>query len=251
MAKAPKTMADLGRRLERARAASAPKAVADGARRGLLAWFAAAERHGLGLREVLKRLASGDAARGVGHGVQEAIEANPPEVLRNAACRSGCAFCCILSGGDGGTMTEAEARTVHAALAPFAGVPDGRAWHPAACPALDPASRTCRIYEARPLVCRAYVSTDAAACEANSEGGEEPGGGLLGSHASYLAALALARDALRGTATVGTYALDRVAAATVEGADLRTALDAGRQKPRALDDALKGTGRAITATGRR
>lgn len=240
-ARPPESVGELRRRIQRARVRGAAKPRADTARKALLAWLDTAVRHGLGLRDILKRLASGEAALGIGAAVHDALATDPPEILQKAACRSGCAFCCILSGGDGGTITETEARRVHAALAPFAGQPDGRTWHPAACPALDPESRTCRIYEERPLLCRSFVSTDADACRENAEGGNADGAGVLGSQVTYLAALGLVRSALEGTARPRTYALDEMAAATVAGKTETEALESARQKPRALDDAIRGT----------
>lgn len=246
----PPTHEALHRAITRATAKAAPRAAVEAARRALLAWLDTAARHGLSPADMLRRLASGEAATGVGRAVGDALAARPPAGLETPACRSGCAFCCILNGGDGGTITETEARQVHGALAPLAGGPDGRSWHPAACPALDPEAKTCRIYDARPVLCRAFVSTDAGACEANAAGGAVAGAGLLGSHVTYLAALALARSALDGTARVRTFALDRLAAASLEGKPLAEALEAARQKPRALDDALRGSGRALAAAQR-
>jgi len=240
-ARPPESHEALRARILRASVRGAGKPAVETGRRAVLAWLDTAARHGLALREVLKRLASGEAALGIGAAVHDGLAADPPEVLRNAACRSGCAFCCILSGGDGGTITETEARRVHAALAPLAGQPDGRDWHRAACPALDPESRTCRIYENRPLLCRSFVSRDAEACRENSEGGNAAGAGVLGSQVTYLTALGLARSALDGTLRIRTYALDRVAAAAVAGKTESEALEIGRQKPRALDDAIRGT----------
>ncbi|MDJ1008940.1 MAG: YkgJ family cysteine cluster protein [Paracoccaceae bacterium] len=237
----------LKKRILRARARGAARPVEDQARRALLTWVETAGRHGLTLRDILSRLASGEAARAIGRGVHDALESHPPPVLAEAACRSGCAFCCILSGGEGGTISEAEARAVHGALAALGAMPSGRDWHPSACPALDPATRTCRIYADRPVLCRSFVSTDAAACEANAEGGSEAGAGLLGSHPVYLAALGLSRAALDGRLRVRTYALDRVAEAALAGAPLDAALDAARQRPRSLDDATRDSHAAIPA----
>jgi hypothetical protein len=247
----PRDVAELRARIASARVASAPKPALDQARRALIAWLDTAERHGMTLNDVLRGLASGQAAASIGAALHDTISADPPEVLRNAACRSGCAFCCILSGGDGGTITRTEAEQVHRALAPLAGEPDGRRWHPAACPALDPNRKICRIYDARPTICRSFVSSDAAVCEENAEGGAALGAGVLGSHLTYLAAHAVARAALGGTARVRTYALDRIAHGAVSGADLAEALAAAEQKPRVLDDALKGTARIIGGGTRR
>ena len=242
---------DLRARLAAAKVPHAPKPALDQARRALIAWLDTAERHGMSFSDILRKLASGDATSSVGAALHDAMSAQPPEILREAACRSGCAFCCILSGGDGGTITRAEAERVYSALAPFEGRPDGRAWHKAACPALDPETRTCRIYEDRPSICRSFVSRDAEVCRENAEGGEAGGAGVLGSHLTYLAAHALVRAVLEGTARVRTYSLDKVAAGAVSGEPMAEALAAAQQKPRVLDDALKGTSRIIGASQRR
>jgi Fe-S-cluster containining protein len=155
----------------------------------------------------------------------------PPEGL---ACAAGCAFCCILSGEDGGTITETEARGIHAALAPLAGRPDGRDWHPRACPSLDPETRQCRAYDVRPMICRSYVSRDVTACEkiANEEVAE--GAGVLGAYTTYLTAQALARVTL-GPGLARTYGLRDVARAAVDGVDVGAALEAARHKPKELE----------------
>jgi hypothetical protein len=222
-------------RIAAARVAS-PLAVADRARAGLLAWLAAAADRGA----AADRLADGTAAAGIGRVALSGMAAP-----RGLACAQGCAFCCILSGADGGTITEAEARALHAALAPLAGRPDGRGWHPRACPALDPETRACRAYDARPMICRAYVSTDAAACESLAAGTPAPasapgqGPGTLGPYHTYLAALGLARNALRGVRRVATYSLARVAAAAVAGQDAEAALAAARHRPAELEAELR------------
>ena len=208
---------------------------ADRARRLLLAWFDTAVRAGLDARALARAMRDGVAAVQIARSL-DAGAARPAGM----ACAAGCAFCCILDGPDGGTITEAEARDLHAALRPLAGRPDGRDWHPAACPALDPDTRTCRAYDARPTLCRAYVSTDAQACETNAGGGAADGAGLLGFQLDYLAVLALSRAALNGVAPLRTYALTRVAAAAVDRVDVDGALDAARHVPRVLADACKG-----------
>lgn len=205
-----------------------PPDVMERARRILLAGLDAMA--GAPPSAVADDLASGAAARRIG--LADLDRGAPPSGM---ACRAGCAFCCILPGADGGTVTEAEARRLHAALAPRAGAPDGRAWHADACPALDPDTRACRAYADRPLICRAYLSTDAAACEAVAGGTPAPGPGTMGGYATALAAHGIARAALRGARAVPTYALRRVAAAAVEGRDVETALGEARHSPGMLD----------------
>ncbi|GGB91105.1 hypothetical protein GCM10011363_04610 [Marivita lacus] len=233
MSKAP-SLAD---RLQKARAVSTPE-VNDRAKRGLLAYLGAQSDAARAAAD----LADGTAATGIG---RVALSGLAPKGL---ACTDGCAFCCILSGEDGGTITEAEAVALHEALAPLAGQPDGRAWHPKACPSLDPNTRSCRAYAARPMICRAYVSTDVEACKSVSEGQAAQGPGTLGPYHTYLAAIGLSRAALKGTKRVSTYALSRVAAAAVEGASLDEALAASRHKPTELDAELKRSKRDLLRT---
>lgn len=243
-----KTLSTLRVRLRKARAKGAGKSATDRARRLLDAYLATAERHGRASGEVIGGVSRGDAAVTTGMAVRESLMADPPEVVRHAACAEGCAFCCILRGGDGGTITESEAERLHIALAPLAGQPDGRDWHPEACPALDPATRACRAYEARPMICRSFLSVDAGACEVNAAGGAAVGAGLLGTHLDYLAVHALARDALRGIARVPSYSLARVAAGAVAGEACNVSLDAARQPSPALEaacrDAIQASKRA-------
>ena len=231
MSKIP-TLAD---RLNKARTPSTPE-VSDRAKRGLVAYIGAQPD----TARATKDLADGTAATGIG---RVALSGLSPQGL---ACADGCAFCCILSGADGGTITEAEAAALHSALAPLAGQPDGRAWHPKACPSLDPETRSCRAYEARPMICRTYVSTDVEACKSVSEGQAVPGPGTLGPYHTYLAAIGLSRAALKGVKRVSTYALAQVAAAAVDGVSLDEALVQARHKPTELDAELKRSKRDIS-----
>lgn len=241
----PRTgIAALRARVAGARAREVGRAADDRAHRLLDAYLATTEAHGLPAREVVEAVARGEAARHVADALLARAADDPPEILREAACSAGCAFCCILSGGSGGTITEAEAIILHAALAPLAGQPDGRGWHPEACPALDPVTRSCRAYDARPMICRSYLSRDAAACEANVDSGALPGPGLIGSHLDYLATLSLARAALKGLARVPTYSLSRIAAGAIDGEATKDSLDAARHPAKALDEACRAMARA-------
>ncbi|WP_300588272.1 YkgJ family cysteine cluster protein [Marivita sp.] len=231
MSKAPTLL----HRLSNVRSGSATE-VTDRARRGLMAFVGAQVDAG----RASKELADGTAATGIG---RVALSAMSPQGL---ACADGCAFCCILSGDDGGTITEAEAIALHSALSPLAGQPDGRAWHPKACPSLDPETRSCRAYDARPMICRAYVSTDVEACKSVSEGQAASGPGTLGPYHTYLAAIGLSRAALKGVKRVSTYALAKVAAAAVDGASLEDALASARHKPTELDAELKRSKRDLS-----
>ena len=225
---APKGVPALRRAVEKARLPGTPRAVTERARRILLASLDALAA--APAARVADDMASGAAATRIGE-ADMARAAPPPDT----DCRAGCAFCCILAGDDGGTVTAHEARRLHAALAPVAGRPDGRAWHPMACPALDPETRTCRAYDARPMICRAYLSTDVAACEAIAQGTPAPGPVTLAGYGIALAAHGLARAALKGTRAAPTHALRMVAAAAVEGRDVETALTESRHAPRMLD----------------
>ena len=229
------TLAD---RLQKARAVSTPEVNAR-AKRGLIAYLQA-QPDG---RQAMTEVADGTAATGIG---RVGLSAVSPQGL---ACAKGCAFCCILSGEDGGTITEAEARALHGALSPLAGQPDGRDWHPQACPALDPQSRMCRAYESRPMICRAYVSTDVEACKSVADGQAAPGPGTLGPYHTYLAAIGLSRAALKGAKRVSTFALSRVAAAAVDGTSLTDTLNAARHKPAELDAELKRSKRDMAKAG--
>lgn len=214
-------------RVRRARC-KGPASVVERARGALLAWLDSAPDAGP------VPMADGTAAVGLGRVAVQGMQ--PPPGL---ACAEGCAFCCILTGADGGTISEAEARALHAALLPLAGQPDGRDWHPKACPALDPATQTCRAYDARPMICRSYVSTDVSACRSVAGGVAADGPGTLGGYHVYLAALGLSRAALKGAKRVSTFSLARLAAASVAGQEIEAALSAARHKPALLDAELK------------
>ncbi|SHH55373.1 YkgJ family cysteine cluster protein [Marivita hallyeonensis] len=228
----PTTLTD---KLAKARVPSHPH-VADRAKRGLMAFVTSTGASA----EVVQQLADGSAAQGIG---RIGLSALTPGGL---ACQRGCAFCCILSGEDGGTITEAEAVALYDALAPLAGAADGRDWHPDACPSLDPDTRTCRAYDARPMICRAYVSTDVEACKRVAEGEPADGPGTLEPYHTYLAAIGLSRAALKGTKRVATYALSRLAAAAVEGETRDAALNKARHAPSELDAELRRSKRDLS-----
>ncbi len=234
-------------RLKAAKLPGTPGGLADRARKALLAYVESAAAHGMPFAEIARRLSDGRAACTVSEVETREAEARGADPAKGAACAAGCAFCCILNGEDGGTITRSEAERLHAALAPLKGAPDGRAWHPRGCPALDPETRMCRAYAARPAICGAFHSTDAAACEANAQGEPVPGARLAGAHLTYLAAHGLARAALAGRMRVETFALFDVAAAAVEGDALDGALSRARHAPGALDAERRRTGRALAA----
>jgi Fe-S-cluster containining protein len=243
-ARAPATdAAGLAARIRAAKLPGTPPELADRARKALAAFVESAAAQGVPLPEIARHLADGRAAVAIAQVEAEQAKARGQDPARGAACAAGCAFCCILPGEDGGTITAHEAERLHAALAPRAGEPDGRDWHASACPALDPETRMCRAYEARPLLCRSYHSTDAAACEANAAGAPVAGARLAGPHLTYLAAHGLARAALGPRARVDTYSLRETARAAVEGAPAESA----RHPPAALDAERRRTGRAWRA----
>ncbi|WP_167766970.1 YkgJ family cysteine cluster protein [Jannaschia formosa] len=209
-----------------------PAALTESARELLLAWLDAnRDPHDA----VIRQLSDGTAATRIGRALLDRSP-EPPGL----ACAAGCAFCCILPGEDGGTITAAEARALHAALPPR---PPETPWHPQACPALDPDTKLCRAYDARPMICRTYVSKDVAACEAIAGGEARPGTGTLAPQLAYVTAHALARAAL-GTGAP-TYALARVARAATEGTPLEATLKAARHPPRNLDDERRRLARGL------
>ncbi|MGR3466906.1 MAG: YkgJ family cysteine cluster protein [Shimia sp.] len=175
-----------------------------------------------------KELHQGTAAMRIGQ-----IAAQTRGAPQGLACAEGCAFCCILTGEDGGTITGAEAKALHTALSEVEG-PDGRDWHPMACPALDPETRRCRAYAARPMICRSYVSPDADACEKIAAGEPVPGPGVIAAYSDYLTAHALGRAVL-GPSHAPTYSLRAIATAAVEGTPLKEALSQARHRPRELE----------------
>ncbi|AZQ65982.1 YkgJ family cysteine cluster protein [Silicimonas algicola] len=242
-----KSLGDLKRKVGATRSGSVPAAFREAARRTLLAWVDMAETHRLDMRQALRRLRDGEAAVEVARAALGAQASDPTGPMAQADCRKGCAFCCILLGSDGGTMTGVEAARLHEALAPLADQPDGRDWHPSACAALDPETRLCRAYEARPAICRSYISPDAALCERVAQGEAVAGPGVLGGHTLYLSVLTLTREALRGVTAVPTYSLSKIASAAVEGVPLADALDGARHAPRELTEEI---GRQKAALGR-
>lgn len=242
-AKGALSLADLAQRVDKARVSGVDKARVERARRILKSYLQTAFTHRIPAQDVLAEMASGKAAWRLGMALRDEMMKSPPEVVRNAACAQGCAFCCILNGGEGGVITAYEAAQLHDALVPLAGRADGRAWHPQACPALDPDTRSCRAYDARPMICRSFISTDPKACEANAEGGKEMGAGLLGNHIDYLLVLALCRAALKGITQVQTFSLAETAAQGVAGS---ATTDAARQKSAALSTACHD---ALAAAG--
>lgn len=240
----PLSLADIAARIAGTRLKGASGALETRAKRILTSYLQTAQSHGMPAKEVIAEMASGQAAWRLGMAVRDEILKTPPDAVRNAACKRGCAFCCILTGGEGGLITEIEAQRLHAALAPLQGAPDGRAWHKDACPALDPDTQQCRVYDARPMICRSFLSTDAEACRRNAAGETERGAGLLGSHLDYLAVHALCRQALRGISAVQSYSMAATAAGAVSGADEAASLTIARHKPSALDKACSDGARA-------
>ncbi len=117
---------------------------------------------------------------------------------------------------------------------------------PQACPSLDPETRLCRAYAARPMICRTYVSRDVSACEAIARGDPRPGTGTLPAQIAYVTVQSLARAALDGVALSRTYSLKRVATAALRGADPDTALHAARHPPGNLAAERRRLSRGLT-----
>lgn len=238
------TLADIAQRVARAKVKGVDQALEARAKRILTSYLQTAESYAMPVKDVVAEMASGQAAWRLGSVLREEILKTPPDAVRKAACQQGCAFCCILKGGEGGVITSFEADRLHEALTPLQGQPDGRDWHPEACPALDPKTQNCRVYDARPMICRSFVSTDAEACRANSEGGEQQGAGLLGSHLDYLVVHALCRQALKGITQVHSFSMAATAAGAVSGGSADETRTDARHKPSALDDACRDAARA-------
>ena len=234
--KAPKTINDFQTKAAKTSMQGVPVALRDPAKRALLAWVGAAVQHNVPLKDALRRLRDGEAAEAIGRTALGPQLADPTGPASKAACTAGCAFCCILTGNDGGTITQIEAKRLYSALALLKGKPDGRQWTSKGCPSLDPETKMCRVYEARPMICRSYMSSDVSACETIASGTPAEGAGVLGAQSLYLAVLILSRNLLKGIARVPTYSLARVAAGAVDGESLEDAMNAARHGPRELDD---------------
>lgn len=241
------TVAELAARVDKARVKGIETQVETRGKRILASYLQTAQSYGMPVKEVIAEMASGQAAWRLGSALREGILKSPPDAVTDAACHQGCAFCCILSGGEGGVITGFEADQLHAATMQVQGQPDGRGWHPQACPALDPDTRGCRAYDARPMICRSFLSVDAETCRKNAEGGAEQGAGLLGSHLDYLVVHALCRQALKGIAQVPTYSMAATAALAVAGHPLDENLTKARHKPSVLEDACRDAIRAAQA----
>jgi hypothetical protein len=227
----------IAQRVQQARIKGVGKPLMERAQRIMMSYLQTTQSHGVPSKTVLAQMASGEVAWQLAHAVRGEIMKNPPPEVQNAACAQGCAFCCILTHDEGGIITAYEAQNLADALIPLPGAPDGRAWHDKACPALDPETRSCRAYDARPMICRSFLSTDVETCRANAAGETETGAGLLGSHLDYLMLHALCRQALKGISQVRTYGMRQVAAAIIDGKTTEQALPAARHSSAILDDA--------------
>jgi Fe-S-cluster containining protein len=104
-----------------------------------------------------------------------------------AACRAGCSWCCwMIPGLRSGEadlllaaiaqLPEAEGAEIKAkvrvAATAIVDAGSSEAAYPLRCPLLGDDGR-CRVYTARPAVCRAFESTDATACERLYRGDNE------------------------------------------------------------------------------
>lgn len=219
---------------------SSVEEVAHRAKRGISTFMKSMLIDGKSQETIISSIADGTAAQVIG---QIGLSVYSPS---GAACKAGCAFCCILSGEDGGTITEVEAKQVFSALNKFQNKPDGRDWNPSACAALDPETLTCRSYENRPIICRSYISTDASACKNVSQGESGSGMGTLGPYHTYLAAIEASRNGLKGVKRVSTYSLAKLAANAVDGASLEEALNRSRHKSVELNKEVKRSNHNIS-----
>ncbi|WP_146587224.1 YkgJ family cysteine cluster protein [Puniceibacterium confluentis] len=232
----PNDHSSLRARISSVRLRGGETALTERARKLLLVYLDTAAAHAVPFDELVRTLRSGVPALRIAGSDLQQLATRPGGPLESAACAAGCAFCCILSGRDGGVIAEAEARQLHAALAPVVGAPDGRDWHPRACAALDPLTRTCRAYDARPLICRTYISQSREACAQIASGTPAAGTGVLAAQGLMLAVQSLARAALEGVSQVPTYSMARITSGATAGEDIATSLRAARQPPRTLDD---------------
>ena len=204
-------------RIDKARVISTQE-IASRAKRGIQAYIKAMIHEGKKFDELSVHLADGTAALTIG---RIGLSATNPTGL---ACSRGCSFCCILTGDDGGTISEKEAKSLYFALIPFAKQPDGRSWHPKACPSLNPKTLECRAYGARPMICRSYIPTNVEACKKISDGKTADGPGTLAPYNTYLASLGISRLVLRGVKRVATYSIFRLASEAVSGTAMDEAL---------------------------
>ena len=207
--------------------------IAKRAKGGISAFVKSMFESGKSHETVVNNIADGSAAKGIG---QIGLSSYNPTGL---ACKSGCAFCCILSGEDGGIISESEATLLFYDLSKLQSEPDGRDWNPKACPALNPVTLACRTYSNRPMICRSYVSTDATACQKVSEGESAAGMGTLEPYHTYLASLEVSRNSLKGIKRVCTYSLSKLTANALSGATLEDSLNNSRHKPIELNKEIK------------
>ncbi|MEO0343272.1 MAG: YkgJ family cysteine cluster protein [Pseudomonadota bacterium] len=241
---AAQDIATLHARVKALKLPGTPLKLLQRARKALAAYIQSAAKHGLPFDELATRLSDGRGAITVYQAEVADARATGADPQTGAACRSGCAYCCILSGDDGGTITATEAAQLYTALLPLQGHPDGRQWHPKACPALNPMTLTCRAYDARPNICRSFHSTDAQACKANSEGAAVEGPRLEGAHATYLAALGLSRAALNSQVETPTFSMAAIAAAAIDGLSPKDTLNLSQHDKHALVAERRRTGQA-------
>ena len=207
--------------------------IAKRAKGGISAFVKSMFETGKSQETVINSIADGSAAKGIG---QIGLSAYNPTGL---ACKSGCAFCCILSGEDGGIITESEATLLFKDLRKLQNEPDGRDWNPKACPALNPVTHVCRTYSNRPMICRSYVSTHAGACQKVSKGESASGMGTLEPYHTYLASIEVSRNSLKGIKRVSTYSLSKLATNALSGETLQTALNNSRHKHIELNKEIK------------
>ena len=116
-------MADLATWVERVKIKGVTSALEERAKRILMSYLQTAQSYGMPVKEMIAEMGNGQAAWRLGSAVRDEILKAPPDAVRKAACSQGCAFCCILSGGEGGVITQFEAARLHEALAPLGANP--------------------------------------------------------------------------------------------------------------------------------
>jgi|GEM_PF-2250001 len=146
------------------------------------------------LRSDMRKLPKRRQLTGAARHAQELFEINAARLPSgHLACGAGCASCCNAHVGvemaeafvileylrrtrSDDTVDDLLARTA-ARASEVAGLDPATRWAARVpCIFLDPDAGTCTIYEARPLACRGYNSTNRDACEAMAASGDTKDG---------------------------------------------------------------------------
>jgi len=143
------------------------------------------------IRSHMRKLPKRHQVPGAARHAQALFETNAARLPSDhLACGAGCASCCNAQVGvemaeafvildflqgtlDADTLGDLLARTAERARTVGGLDPAARWAARVPCIFLDRQAGTCTIYEARPLACRGYNSTDRRACEDAAESGSE------------------------------------------------------------------------------